>query len=153
MEGKAMGVRIEGLEGTMAYIQRQAQKRLNNYIKSLERIGLETVRKIRTKQVSNWDDKSTNLRSSIGYLLLCDGKIVGGNFALSSDHGQEGLAAGKKYAYELAGQYPTGFVLIIVAGMNYAAYVEAVEGKTVLAGGELYARKALEEVLRKFNKR
>ena len=37
-------------------------------------------------------------------------------------------------------------MLIIVAGMNYAAYVEAVEGKTVLASGELYARKALEEV-------
>ena len=144
-----MGVRIEGLESTMAFVKRQAQKRLDDYIDSLTRIGLETVTRIRTGEESNWDDKSHNLRSSIGFLLVCDGKILRSNFALSNESGKEGLEAGKQYARELAEQYPSGFVLIIVAGMNYAAYVEAVESKTVLAGGELYARKALEKVLKK----
>ena len=152
MERRQTGAKLEGVEALKKYIKEQASRRVEAFIGQLNAIGMQTVTKIRTGEVSNWDDHTHNLRSSIGYLVLHDGKIVGSNFALSSGKGAEGLTAGKQYAQELAEQYPSGYVLIIVAGMNYAAYVEDVESKTVLAGGELYAKKALETILKKFNK-
>ncbi len=41
---------------------------------------------------------------------------------------------------ELAKQYSDTYALVVVAAMNYADYVEALENKDVLASTELWAR-------------
>ena len=58
---------------------------------------------------------------------------------------QEGAEVGKQYAQELAANHPTGYALIVVAGMNYAEYVSA-KGYDVLDTAELKARELLEKL-------
>jgi hypothetical protein len=48
----------------------------------------------------------------------------------------------------LASEYASfRFALVIVAGEDYAAYVEAIESKVVLAGGQLYIEGNIERML------
>lgn len=143
-----MPARFEGRIALMEQLREQARKQTRKIIEKLDYVGMKTVAAIRDSEVSNWKDDTGNLRSSIGYLVLCDGKIEGKNFQLVNNRGQDGLQPAKDFAQELAAQFPKGYVLIIVAGMNYAAYVEAIEGKRVLAGGEGYARDLLGKVLK-----
>lgn len=74
-----------------------------------------------------YKDRTGNLRSSIGYMILKDGNVMHLNFQ-KSDKGSDretGLQRAKQYANEIAALYPRGWVLIGVAGMNYAAAVES----------------------------
>lgn len=82
-------------------------------------LGEEFVNKARIS--GNYTDRTGNLRSSIGYIILHNGKVVQKNFEGES----KGKNQAKKVASEIALQYPDGYVLIGVAGMKYAAYVEA----------------------------
>ena len=88
-------------------------------ILTLQYLGEQFVNNARLS--GNYTDRTGNLRSSIGYIILKDGVTVDKNF--------EGKAKGKSKAKsvssEVASQYPKGLVLIGVAGMEYAAYVEA----------------------------
>ena len=142
-----MGIRINGIKEVHDYLLREIQKEISLVVESLDMIGLETVKAIRDGEVSNWDDKSGNLRSSIGYIIVVDGKIVNkGGFEAIRPGSEEGGRKGYSFASQLAPQYPKGFALIVVAGMEYASYVEKVDSKTVLAGGELFARKKAAEL-------
>jgi hypothetical protein len=60
--------------------------------------------------------------------------------------GEKGSQEGRSYVQSLASQFPDGVTLIIVAGMNYAAYVER-RGIGGMTGGELFARQAVEDLL------
>ena len=50
---------------------------------------------------------------------------------------------------ELANQYANTYALVVVAAMNYAEYVEAMENKDVLASAELFARDKVNEYMNK----
>lgn len=99
-------------------------------------------------------DCTGNLRSSIGYIILKDGQKFSENFEKSGSGTDQaiGLQAGSKLAKEVARMYPMGFVLIGVAGMEYAAYVEAT-GREVISSSSKRAedmmRKAMERVFSK----
>lgn len=82
-------------------------------------LGEEFVDKARL--AGNYKDRTGNLRSSIGYIILKDGRIVASNFEGNS----AGTSQGRKVAAEVAANHPDGWVLIGVSGMDYAAYVEA----------------------------
>lgn len=123
-------------------------------VEAFEIVGEEAVKFARNPHVGDWHDRSGNLRSSIGYIVTYDGKAVKrGKFkeVLSKDgsgiNGREGIEAGKRAIEGLKGTHTEGFALIIVAGMNYAEYVEAFEDYDVLAGAELHARKIMQEYL------
>lgn len=66
----------------------------------------------------DFTDQTKNLRNSIGYVIYKDGRPVKQNV----QGGDGGVAA--KLAL---GQVPTksGYVLVVVAGMNYASYLES----------------------------
>ena len=66
--------------------------------------------------------------------------------------GTDGIKEGKELAKELAKQYTSGYALIVVAGMNYAEYVEAMDNKNVLASAELLARRELPKMMMKLKK-
>lgn len=146
-----MGVKVTGIEQTMTYIEKQASKKVLDYLAILKRVGRKTVTSIRTGDASNWNDQTGNLRNSIGFIIISDGTVVEENFTDTVSTGTSGVAAGRKYAQELAAKYPKGYVLIIVAGMEYAAYVEAIEGKAVLAQGRLLAKRLHKELVAKYN--
>ena len=72
-----------------------------------------------------YQDQSGNLTSSVGFVIVDNGKIVTEyGFEAIKPTATEGVAAGRGYATQLAATYPQGITTIVVAGMNYAAYVE-----------------------------
>lgn len=98
--------------------------------------------KERSQDVS-WFDHSGNLRSSIGYVVVAHGKIIRYSGFNQVRQGSEGVKEGRELAEELASKHFTGYTLIVVAGMNYAERVEALDNKVVLASAELFARQQL----------
>lgn len=100
-------------------------------------------------QESSWYDQSGNLRSSIGYVIVRDGKIVTYSEFNQVKQGSDGVKEGKELAQELARKYTSGYALIVVAGMNYAELVEAMESKNVLASAELFARQEMPKMMAK----
>ena len=136
-----------------AEIEREYKRFLQRLVASLQYCGEEIINSIRNGELSNWSDRSGNLRSSIGYIVTIDGQI-----AFESDFqlvlgAQEGSETGRAYARALASLHPSGIALIVVAGMNYASYVEAMETKQVLAGAEVQGRAIVEKMLAELNQR
>lgn len=120
-------------------------------LRNLSFIGEKCVRWIRDRsQQESWYDQSGNLRSSIGYVIVKDGRIISEGGFDQVKSGTIGVSEGKRFAKEIAASFPQGFALIVVAGMKYAAYVEAMDNKDVLASSELIARKLVDELIRKF---
>jgi hypothetical protein len=111
-------------------------------------------------------DRSGNLRSSIGYVVLKNGEQLVENFqtfppkkanakgskVTGTKNGQQ---VAKDFISEVKQNFPTGLVLICVAGMDYAASVEA-RGYDVITGSSLQAetdlKKALEALKGKMEK-
>lgn len=112
----------------------------------LQYIGEECVRQAREN--GNYIDHTGNLRNSIGYVLLYDGKIISKNFEeriqneVDNKTKKIGMLEGEKLAKKLAQDFTKGYALIVVAGMNYAYYVESLN-KEVLDGAERYAMRVV----------
>jgi hypothetical protein len=87
-------------------------------------------------------DWSSNLRDSVGYVVVVDG-----NIAEMSGFSGEGGKEGEEFIKQLAGKYPEGVCLIVVAGMNYASAVSA-KGYNVLDGSELLAGRLVPQMLK-----
>lgn len=109
---------------TAGYVQNvfedYVKARVNKEIAILVRIGENFVNDARTK--GEYSDDTGNLRSSIGYILVNDGKVIKQNL---SGKDAEGKIEAADYANVLKEKYSKGLVLIGFAGMNYAAAVEA----------------------------
>ena len=138
-------------------LNKEAQKHLKRTITLLQYVGETVVNEIRTSHISDWNDQTGNLRSSIGYIITMDGKPIGMS-AFEKVVGpkpdadeEDGSQAGKDYARQLAALYPNGIALIVVAGMEYASYVERRDNKVVLAQGEIEARRLVEQMIRELN--
>lgn len=117
-------------------------------LRALSYLGEVCVRKIkdRTAQES-WIDQTGNLRSSIGYAIYEYGrKEIESAFRIVKK-GQEGVIQGQEVIDELARTYSNTYALVVVAGMNYAEYVEAKDNKDVLASTELFAKKEVGKYL------
>ena len=110
------------------------QERADEYIlQLLIRTGDKFITIARDE--GQYDDWTGNLRSSIGYVIVKDGSIVGKDFKLSEKEGtdkQTGKREGEQLAMDLVKTFTKGYVMIGVAGMKYAVFVEAMENKDVL---------------------
>lgn len=96
---------------------------------------------------NSYKDRTGNLRSSIGYVIARDGEIVHmSNFSVVKG-GSEGSAEGKCYAAQLAANFHSGYVLIVVAGMDYAFYVKK-KGYDVIDSAELLAEQLVPKMLK-----
>ena len=119
-------------------------------IRALSYLGEQCVIKARDRSSEeSWFDQTGNLRSSIGYVISCDGKIIQYSDFSVVKNGSEGPEIGKTLAEEIARKYISGYALVVVAGMNYAEYVEAMDNKVVLASSELFARQQLPSMMNK----
>lgn len=91
------------------------------------------------------------LLSSTGYSVFVDGVAVHTQFDAASGAQSEAAAKGVKAGQTIAdqiGKETKGVALVVVAGMNYAAYVEA-KGRNVLTSAEHLAERELPRMLDK----
>ena len=126
------------------YIKEQEERMMTALIRNLQYIGERCLNKAR--DTDSYKDRTGNLRSSLGYVIVCDGKIVSKSRFEIVKRGDDGIKSGLKYAKEIARQFPEGIVLILVAGMHYASYV-ADKGYDVLTSAELLAEKLTNTLL------
>lgn len=91
------------------------------------------------------------LLSSTGYEVFVDGVAIHSQFdaasGAESNAAEMGIKSGQSIA-ETIGKGTKGIALVVVAGMNYAAYVEA-KGYNVLSSAEHLAERELPRMLEK----
>ena len=122
-------------------------------IRALSELGEQCVTKIRDRAGDkSWYDQTGNLRSSVGYVIAHNKNIIQYSTFNQVKQGSEGVKTGKDLAKELAKRYSNNYVLIVVAGMNYAEFVEAMDNKDVLASTELWAREKVPLMLEKLKR-
>lgn len=131
-----------------AYLQGEAERAEMLTIRALAYLGEKCVKEAKDRSPeASWFDQSGNLRSSVGYIIVAHGTIVQYSDFNQVKQGSEGAKTGRELAVELASRYSSGYALIVVAGMNYAELVEAMDNKVVLASAELFARQELPNMM------
>lgn len=95
------------------------------------------------RSIRTYQDQTGNLRSSIGYALFKDGQMLEQTFP-----GGDITGSGSVLAKEVARSYPKGVLLVVVAGMFYAQYVEA-KSYDVLTGSSYAAEAKIKERVKK----
>ncbi len=134
------------------FIEEKLRRIEDAVLSMLQRVGENFVTNARTS--GNYLNQTGNLRSSIGYVILKNGfQYFGGDFVLTGD-GYEGLKKGKSFLEEIIKEFNNhrGWVLIVVAGMEYAAAVES-KKKDVLTGSSQIAKKELKQAMERITKK
>lgn len=119
----------------------------NKMLQALSYAGEMCLREARLNK--GYMDQTGNLTSSMGYIILKNGALArqSGFDSRAGSNPALGGAKGKDLALQLASRYTGYYTLIVVAGMNYAALVEA-RGKNVLTSAELLAEKEIPKLLK-----
>lgn len=83
----------------------------------------------------NYIDDTGYLRSSIGYAIYNNGICITQNYepGTNGEGAAGGMEAAKRTANQVAAEYTTGIVAVVVCGADYAAAVES-RGYDVLTG-------------------
>lgn len=131
-----------------AFMQRQLELREKAIIYKLASIAEEVVNF--AKITRGYTDRTGNLVSSTGYVLVKDGKVITGGKFEQSLKGADGTKEGETFAAEIAAQMPSGIGIVVVAGMKYAAFVEA-KGFNVLAISEIKAKQLVQDMMNKLS--
>lgn len=142
-------------------------------IRLLQRLGEQCVTHARLIPASvGFTDQTGNLRASIGYVIFKDGQALhanyekphgrgsGGGEDIESEGGDSGgvlvghegggsvgAAVGIALAKKVALEFPVGLILVVTAGMNYAAALES-RGRDVLASAEILAQREFPRMIK-----
>ena len=127
-----------------AYIDQSIDQALEVIVNTFLYVGESCIREARDN--GSYMDQTGNLRSSIGYVVVVDGQIVRKNVVDLVKNGTEGTKEAEAFLERLASEHSTGICLIVVAGMNYASYVEG-RGYNVLTSAELLAERLVPQLL------
>lgn len=118
-------------------------------IARLQRLGEMCLVEARTNK--GYMMQTGALLSSTGYEVFVDGVAIHSQFdaasGAESNAAETGIKSGQSIA-ETIGKGTKGIALVVVAGMNYAAYVEA-RGYNVLSSAEHLAERELPRMLEK----
>jgi hypothetical protein len=118
-------------------------------IAQLQRLGEMCLVEARTNK--GYMMQTGALLSSTGYEVFVDGVAIHSQFdaasGAESNAAEMGIKSGQSIA-ETIGKGTKGIALVVVAGMNYAAYVEA-KGYNVLSSAEHLAERELPRMLEK----
>ena len=100
------------------------------------------------RKSGSYDDQTGNLRSSIGYVIAKDGEVIISNFKESNKGSDKstGKEKGHRVAEDISLSFSGGYILVGVAGMDYAAAVEA-KGYEVVTGANTLCNKYLKKAL------
>lgn len=132
-----------------ARMNQEIERRRQAIIAQLFYIGEECLTQARSGH--KYLNQTGNLCSSIGYCILVDGSIVHEgewkNVSGGKGDGTEGKKQGVAFLHELASkQTRKGIVFLMVAGMPYAQYVEAMS-LDVLDTSEQMAQRKIKDML------
>ena len=129
---------------TPADIERMLQEKIAKYEEKIVRIlrfvGEKCINEAR--EYGSYQDRTGNLRSSIGYIVLKEGKPIEKGGFTPTERGTDGGKSGQK-----EGEAFINKVLVVVAGMKYASYVEA-RNYNVLTSAELLAEREVPKLLK-----
>jgi hypothetical protein len=114
-----MAIKSNFNEGqSMKDVERQAesiyQKIISAMIYAAETFIANAREQVQDHAMGTYVDQTTNLRNSIGYFIFHNGELV---------HEKNSVVTNKAKVEDLV--KPTGFQLILIAGMDYASYVES----------------------------
>jgi hypothetical protein len=113
----------------VADLQRFAKEQEEQFVKGLAFLGEEFVNAARS--IRTYKDETGNLRSSIGYAIVKNGRVVSFKVSRSAT---EGKSEAESFVTQKVNEEPQkGIYLLVFAGMEYALYVEA-KGYDVLSG-------------------
>lgn len=139
-----------GIKATtpISQINKMLREEVDKQRKALIRTMLYCAEEVTNaaRSTDSYKDQTGNLRSSVGSVVIVDGKIIqeyGFDVVLE---GSIGVTDGKEYAHNLAASYPDGVVIVVVAGKEYASYVAA-KGYDVLDSAENLARRIMSDLL------
>lgn len=128
---------------TKADIRKHIEQRVERYqqalINRLSYVGETFVRNARLNHT--YMDQTGNLTASIGFMVLHNGE--------AENESAVGPQKASNFADELKAKFTNGYVLVVYAGMEYAAAVES-RGKDVLTASSIEAKTQLEEMLDQF---
>lgn len=127
------------------HLSEMAERFREACLNNLTYVGEQAVNEAR--QRGRYKDQTGNLRSSIGYCVLEDGKIIKESSFDAVKNGAQGSLKGRDFLHRLVSENQSGLVLIVVAGMEYAAYVEA-KNLNVLDSAEQLAERLLPQLLK-----
>lgn len=138
--------------------QQQIHQQVEQLLGYAGRVAVSRQREIQAPQ--SYMDQSGNLRSSVGFVVMAGGQEVasggfepkqGPNPQPDAISPAEAVEVGKKEARAEAARMPSFPTLTVVAGMNYASYVQD-KGRDVLSTARIVAedivRKGLEDLAR-----
>ncbi len=144
MSCKRLSPRGQSRDFVNGQMERKRQAIINNYIKA----GEAAIKEARRNH--KYTRQTGNLTSSIGYCILDDGEVIFGSKFLPVDGaGDKGAQEGQKFLQKLIDENSTGLVFIMVAGMNYASYVEAMS-LNVLESAEQLAKRMIPKLFKSF---
>lgn len=133
-----------------SYLQGKVKMLDELMIRNLNFLGMECVNL--AKSLDTYTDRTGNLRNSIGYIIVKHGNVISSNFE-AGQRGSEfdskevpGERVGENFAKEIAKNFQVGYALIVVAGMEYASYIEDVKHLDVIAPAKSLANVRIKQV-------
>lgn len=118
------------------------------YLLELKILAQECDEQIRNRsEDDSWYNRSGNLRSSIGAAVYDSGVVYFKTAFPAISGGSLGSSKGRELINQLSSEYSKTIGLVIVAGMDYAEEIEAMESKDVLESTKLYAESVVEKRL------
>lgn len=139
------------------FTQEQLKRRFDAFVEMVRKKQIERMQwlgemcLIEARNNKGYMMQTGALLSSTGYTIFVDGVALHSQFdaasGAESNAAQNGIKAGQALA-EKVGKETKGVALVVVAGMNYAAYVEA-KGYNVLSSAEHLAQRELPRILEK----
>lgn len=133
------------------------RKRLDAFLDEVEKKQIARLQRlgemclIEARSNKGYMMQTGALLSSTGYEVFVDGVAIHSQFDAASGAESEAATKGVKTGQSIAekiGKETKGVALVVVAGMNYAAYVEA-RGYNVLSSAEHLAERELPRMLEK----
>ncbi|WPC11308.1 hypothetical protein LEQ05_02735 [Riemerella anatipestifer] len=123
-----------------AFLQKAEEGYIQKLVRVLRIVGEKCVNEARAN--GSYQDQTADLRNSIGFIVVVDGKVVTEDFRLTANgkipSKEDPLKYGRELAYQVAPKF-RGIALIVVAGMRYGSYVES-KGRVVLTSAEQLAK-------------
>lgn len=139
------------------FTQEQLKRKFDAFLAMVKKKQIERLQKlgemclIEARNNKGYMMQTGALLSSTGYTIFVDGVALHSQFdaasGAESNAAQNGIKAGQALA-EKVGKNTKGVALVVVAGMDYAAYVEA-KGYNVLSSAEHLAQRELPRMLEK----
>ena len=140
---------------TPNFTKADVKKRIDAFLDVVERQQIKTLQQlgemclIEARNNKGYMMQTGALLSSTGYQVFVDGVAIHSQFDAASGAESEAAARGIKTGQTIAeqiGKETKGVALVVVAGMNYAAYGEA-RGYNVLTSAEHLAERELPKML------